>query len=222
MKTHICIVCTVLASPAFADQQVGELTAQSPRWDRLSNNSVMNDGVCNSVTADDSVNDQVPYQRFLIRTTALNTPIDVRVVSLEPEPIDFDPFVAVYCAEFDPETPFSALLTLDDDSAGYPNASVLASGPLLLGIQYSVVVSSYSNWAPSQFGQFAIELGDGLEFVNPCPADLNGDDELNFFDVSAFLTAFNAMDPIADFNNDSVFNFFDVSAFLSAFNDGCP
>lgn len=45
---------------------------------------------------------------------------------------------------------------------------------------------------------------------------------LNFFDVSAFLSAFNAGDPSADINNDSVFNFFDISGFLNAFNAGCP
>lgn len=70
---------------------------------------------------------------------------------------------------------------------------------------------------------------DGTQFVNltnpdvpSCPADLTGDGMLNFFDVSAFLTAYNAMDPVADFNDDSMFNFFDVSAFLSAYNAGCP
>ena len=55
-----------------------------------------------------------------------------------------------------------------------------------------------------------------------CPADLNGDGELNFFDVSAFLTAYNSMDPVADFTGDGMYNFFDVSAFLSAYNAGCP
>tara|TARA_R110002073_G_scaffold118918_1_gene258645 strand:+ start:540499 stop:541605 length:1107 start_codon:yes stop_codon:yes gene_type:complete len=58
----------------------------------------------------------------------------------------------------------------------------------------------------------------------PCSnADLSGPfGVLNFFDVSAFLTAFNSMDPIADFSTDGQFNFFDVSAFLQAFNAGCP
>ena len=55
-----------------------------------------------------------------------------------------------------------------------------------------------------------------------CPADLNGDGMLNFFDVSAFLNAFNAADLVADFNGDGMLNFFDVSAFLNAFNAGCP
>lgn len=53
-------------------------------------------------------------------------------------------------------------------------------------------------------------------------ADLNGDGSLDFFDVSAFLSAFAAMDPVADFNGDTVFDFFDVSAFLGVFAAGCP
>lgn len=59
---------------------------------------------------------------------------------------------------------------------------------------------------------------------DPCPSppDLVDDDILNFFDVSAFLTAFNNTDPIADVNGDGNFDFFDISGFLSAFNAGCP
>lgn len=55
-----------------------------------------------------------------------------------------------------------------------------------------------------------------------CPADLTGDGDLNFFDVSAFLTAFSSGDLSADFTDDGVLNFFDVSSFLSAFSAGCP
>jgi len=66
--------------------------------------------------------------------------------------------------------------------------------------------------------------GDGTpDSCDPdCPADLNGDGNLDFFDISAFLNAFNTQDPAADFNGDGMFNFFDVSAFLNAFNAGCP
>ena len=50
--------------------------------------------------------------------------------------------------------------------------------------------------------------------------DFNSDGSFDFFDVSAFLTAFNAGDISADLNGDCAFNFFDVSAFLVAFNAG--
>ncbi len=67
------------------------------------------------------------------------------------------------------------------------------------------------------------DMGGNEFFDNcPCPADLTGDGALNFFDVSAFLKAFNANDPIADFDNNGRWNFFDVSAFLEAFASGCP
>jgi cytochrome c peroxidase len=55
-----------------------------------------------------------------------------------------------------------------------------------------------------------------------CPADLTDDGTLNFFDVSAFLAAFSAMEPAADFDENGSFDFFDVSAFLNAFAAGCP
>lgn len=58
--------------------------------------------------------------------------------------------------------------------------------------------------------------------ADTCPADLTGDGILDFFDVSAFLSAYNAQDPAADFTGDGMFDFFDVSAFLNAFNAGCP
>lgn len=57
----------------------------------------------------------------------------------------------------------------------------------------------------------------------PCnPADLAIPYyQLSFFDVSAFIGAFNAQEPPADINGDGVFDFFDVSAYLSAYQDGC-
>ena len=58
--------------------------------------------------------------------------------------------------------------------------------------------------------------------VAACSADLTGDGSLDFFDVSAFLSAFAASEPVADFTGDGSFDFFDVSAFLTAFGEGCP
>lgn len=55
-----------------------------------------------------------------------------------------------------------------------------------------------------------------------CPADLNGDGALDFFDVSAFLNAFSQGDLSADMDGNGSLDFFDVSAFLNAFGAGCP
>ena len=80
----------------------------------------------------------------------------------------------------------------------------------------------YDEWVANGMSPVMdMDMGS-IEIAAPCPADLTGDGVLNFFDISAFLNAYNAMDPIADFTNDGVFNFFDVSAFLNAYNAGCP
>lgn len=55
----------------------------------------------------------------------------------------------------------------------------------------------------------------GADFAEPMGV-------LDFFDVSAFLSAFGAQDPQADLNNDGLFDFFDVSEFLTLYGAGCP
>ena len=70
-----------------------------------------------------------------------------------------------------------------------------------------------------------------ITFGLDCLADLfppatGGDDVLNFFDISQFITFYNAQDARADFfpagQGDGVFNFFDISTFIGAYNAGCP
>ena len=72
--------------------------------------------------------------------------------------------------------------------------------------------------APMTGGSFSLTGGfwAGVSTVAPCPADLNGDGALDFFDISFFLSN------EVDFNGDTVFDFFDISAFLSSFSAGCP
>ncbi|MGV6814133.1 MAG: GC-type dockerin domain-anchored protein [Phycisphaerales bacterium] len=70
--------------------------------------------------------------------------------------------------------------------------------------------------------EFAVVDLCSLSDQGCCPADLTGDGLLNFFDISAFLAAFNANDLSVDFTGDGLLNFFDVSAFLAAFANGCP
>lgn len=77
-------------------------------------------------------------------------------------------------------------------------------------------------------GDAADDLPEAIAYVEDtlispaCPADFNNDSSLNFFDISAFLSAYTDQDPAADLNGDGVLNFFDLSAFLSQFTQGCP
>jgi len=80
---------------------------------------------------------------------------------------------------------------------------------------------------PDDLGQYTPRADFSMVLYGPdvsdcCPVDMNCDGALNFFDISAFLTAFANEDPAADFSPDGVFNFFDISAFLAAFAAGCP
>lgn len=107
--------------------------------------------------------------------------------------------------------------------------SALGSG-MSLRIQTTVWDTAFdSSGVIYAGGQFESAGGDvrarnvaKFDCNRTCSADLSGDGQLDFFDVSAFLNAFNANDPIADFTGDGNWDFFDVSAFLSAFNQGCP
>jgi len=65
-------------------------------------------------------------------------------------------------------------------------------------------------------------ITDGTCDPASCPADFNGDGELNVLDFVAFQGAFDAEDPAADFNGDGVFNVLDFTAYQGAFGAGCP
>lgn len=54
-----------------------------------------------------------------------------------------------------------------------------------------------------------------------CPVDINMDNELNFFDIVAFLNEFADMSALANINNDFAINFFDLSDFINLLVAGC-
>ena len=60
------------------------------------------------------------------------------------------------------------------------------------------------------------------EGLPPCPADMNGDGVLDFFDVQQFLQWMAAQDPRANLNGDALIDFFDLQLFLSLYSAGCP
>lgn len=76
------------------------------------------------------------------------------------------------------------------------------------------------------FASFGIGLLGPSGVHPPCRVDLNGDGSVDFFDIQAFLAAFNSGDLLADFSppdgGDGELNFFDIQQFLLEFNAGCP
>ena len=94
--------------------------------------------------------------------------------------------------------------------------------------------NTHDQWIDGREHMYLIELsGNQLSQLHTpedydililhCLADLTNDGNTNFFDVSAFLNAFNQTQPAADMNHDGTHNFFDVSIFLNAYttNAGC-
>ncbi len=70
--------------------------------------------------------------------------------------------------------------------------------------------------------QLAADYVESTLAAPTCPADFTADNQLDFFDLSAFLTALGDEDPSADLNPDNQYDFFDVSAYLTLFQQGCP
>ena len=84
-------------------------------------------------------------------------------------------------------------------------------------------VFATTNMPPAPFGQVyrVIYEPSRVYVVLTCDGDLTGDNVLDFFDVSRFLSFFSGQDVRGDLNNDGVFNFFDVSLFLQLFSTSC-
>ena len=55
-----------------------------------------------------------------------------------------------------------------------------------------------------------------------CPADVNSDGAVDFFDYLDFVNAFAARTTGADFNHDGIIDFFDYLDFVNDFTSGCP
>ncbi len=85
--------------------------------------------------------------------------------------------------------------------------------------------SSDPNDGPVYLDDIYFEEGASLNLTNPaidaCPADVNDDGTLDFFDALLFLNQFASGDEQGDFTGDGAFDFFDVQAFLTAFSAGC-
>ncbi len=114
---------------------------------------------------------------------------------------------------------FTAAADAPDQPNGTPlivRSADLNGDSLGLADDIVVLVDPFSNIASEGAPSNSISLSGDF-----CPADLNSDGVLNFFDVSEFLVAFSKQEVSADFNLDGVFDFFDVSLFLTEYLGGC-
>lgn len=89
-------------------------------------------------------------------------------------------------------------------------------------MQWQVEDPASAEPALSPVARFEMFCGFG-DCATGCLADINRDLTLDFFDVTEFLASFNARNPEADLAEPiGVFNFFDLAAFIAAYNQGCP
>lgn len=102
-------------------------------------------------------------------------------------------------------------------------------GPTAVGVEYIAITAGSITGG---FSEIVEQLGanrrayvtvdptEVLVFVT-CQGDLNADGTVNFADITAFITAFNAQLPAADVNQDGVINFADTTLLIQLFNEGC-
>jgi hypothetical protein len=86
-------------------------------------------------------------------------------------------------------------------------------------VRFSVIDVSPASVVESGIDDFRVY---DILCTDACPADINADGVLNFFDITDYLTLFNDQDPAADLDQNGQFNFFDVSTYLTLYNAGCP
>jgi hypothetical protein len=104
----------------------------------------------------------------------------------------------------------------DGFGVDFASGSCSEGGNYFLQIGPSTVIADVDPGKVT-YVRFTIDAGPG------CPADIDGNGVLNFFDLSDFIAAYNAQDASADIAAPfGVFNFFDISAYISLYNTGCP
>lgn len=107
-----------------------------------------------------------------------------------------------------------------DDIQGWRSVG----GGLMCAFSSCITPSQWGSWGILEYQDQSIDEAHKMRAwidMSRSPADLDGDGQNNFFDVSLFLKAFLGGDLQVDYNEDGVLDFFDISAFLTAYMDGC-
>lgn len=104
----------------------------------------------------------------------------------------------------------------------YPTEETL--GVVQLGTALSSEVTSIATGGDLAFvglqtaGLRVVDISDRCA---ACPADLDGDGSVDFFDVAAFIHTFSAMSADADLNGDGRWDYFDIAEFLDMVQNDC-
>jgi len=163
--------------------------------------------------------------------TAMNDPVDGCIFLRFMEPGEYR--VILYGIAPD-DSSLQSLMRIDQNAEGVVSIGGGWSGVMENGVTYMSQIAIvgtdgrldvHSDGLTPPFpGTPVRSVLNGMQVVQlgQCEADLTGEGDLNFLDVSAFLGAFGNGDPAADFTGEGDFNFLDVSAFLAAFGAGCP
>ncbi len=137
----------------------------------------------------------------------------------------WDGYLLVYVDSFDPFSPLTNLIAVNDDYFGslLPGTGVGYSGiedvELLSGVPYIIVQTGFDN--PDE-GPYQIQvLGDSDVSIFTCYADFDGDGQLTIFDFLGYQNAFDAGEDRADCDEDGSLTIFDFLCFQNAFDAGC-
>lgn len=108
------------------------------------------------------------------------------------------------------------------DVSDYANPTRLVSFPNSFPLAQMDSSQSVMLMRGNGFRAYDISGELGGNCFSDCRVDMNRDGILNFFDVSAFVTAFIAGDPFADMTGTGTLDFHDISIFLGMYQAGCP
>lgn len=158
---------------------------------------------------------------------AINSVLGTGLIEIQPADMDSDGKLDLVAATFGTQ-PQSIAVSLGNGDGTFDTQNNFPSG----NGPVSVVVADFDNDSGPDVAAVHSASNDLYIYLNQCPYNFCGCNpadlaapcgSLDFFDVSAFLSAFIAMNPVADFAAPfGTFDFFDVSAFLTAFSNGCP
>jgi hypothetical protein len=111
---------------------------------------------------------------------------------------------------------------------GFWRVGSAGTGTLATRAQILAILGSFQRLLIGmEYGGDALEERVDLDRVRfgSCPADINGDGFLDFFDYDAYVACFEGLGcppgETADFNGDGFVDFFDYDDFVAAFEMGC-